>query len=100
RKHHYLHSFPTRRSSDLTVTAIKETLDKTNLWELKEGSFVNLERGMQLGARLDGHIVQGHVDQTGICSNITDKNGSWIFTFQYRSEEHTSELQSRENLVC
>ena len=68
---------------DYTVTAIKETLDKTNLWELKEGSFVNLERGMQLGARLDGHIVQGHVDQTGICSNITDKNGSWIFTFQY-----------------
>lgn len=70
-------------SRDYTVTAIKETLDKTNLGELKEGSLVNLERGMQLGARLDGHIVQGHVDQTGICSNITDKNGSWIFTFQY-----------------
>src|SRR5690606_9756179 len=70
-------------SRDYTVTAIKETLDKTNLGELKEGSLVNLERGMQLGARLDGHIVQGHVDQTGICSNITDINGSWIFTFQY-----------------
>lgn len=68
---------------DYTVTAIKETLDKTNLGELKEGNLVNLERGMQLGARLDGHIVQGHVDQTGICSNIEQNNGSWIFTFEY-----------------
>lgn len=68
-----------------TVTAIKETLDKTNLGELKKGSRVNLERGMQLGARLDGHIVQGHVDQTGVCKNIEENNGSWIFTFEYDS---------------
>lgn len=70
-------------NQDYTVTAIKETLDKTNLGALKVGNPVNLERGMKLGARLDGHIVQGHVDQTGICSNFEDNNGSWIFTFDY-----------------
>lgn len=69
-----------------TVTAIKETLEKTNLGDLKAGQFVNLERGMQLGARLDGHIVQGHVDQTGICTEITEENGSWIYTFGYDSK--------------
>jgi riboflavin synthase len=68
-----------------TVTAIKETLDKTNLgfWEI--GSAVNLERAMKLGDRLDGHIVQGHVDQTGTCIEIKETNGSWFFTFQYDS---------------
>lgn len=66
-----------------TVTAINETLEKTNLGDLATGQFVNLERGMQLGARLDGHIVQGHVDQTGICKEIIKKNGSWIYTFGY-----------------
>ncbi|MFD2563382.1 riboflavin synthase [Aquimarina rubra] len=65
------------------VTAIKETLDKTNLNDLKEGQIVNLERGMKLGARLDGHIVQGHVDQTAICTNIKEADGSWYFTFEY-----------------
>ncbi|MDX1363402.1 MAG: riboflavin synthase [Arenibacter latericius] len=66
-----------------TVTAIDETLQKTNLGELKVGDYVNLERAMVLGARLDGHIVQGHVDQTGVCSNIQQQDGSWIFTFNY-----------------
>ncbi len=66
-----------------TVTAIKETLTKTNLQNLLTGQLVNLERGMKLGARLDGHIVQGHVDQTGICKSINEENGSWIFTFEY-----------------
>lgn len=66
-----------------TVTAIKETLEKTNLGKLKTGDFINLERGMQLGARLDGHIVQGHVDQTAVCKKITENNGSWEFTFEY-----------------
>ncbi|MCM4160118.1 riboflavin synthase [Antarcticibacterium flavum] len=66
-----------------TVTAIKETLDKTNLGKLEIGQAVNLERGMKLGARLDGHIVQGHVDQTGICKSIKEENGSWVFTFEY-----------------
>ncbi|MDY8135198.1 riboflavin synthase [Aquimarina sp. 2201CG5-10] len=68
-----------------TVTAIKETLDKTNLNNLAEGDIVNLERGMKLGDRLDGHIVQGHVDQTAVCSAITEADGSWYFTFNYDS---------------
>ncbi|WP_299435411.1 riboflavin synthase [uncultured Aquimarina sp.] len=66
-----------------TVTAIKETLDKTNLSDLIEGQVVNLERGMKLGARLDGHIVQGHVDQTAVCTDIKEADGSWYFTFEY-----------------
>lgn len=68
-----------------TVTAIKETLDKTNLSQWKEGGEVNLERAMKLGDRLDGHIVQGHVDQTGICKSVESANGSWYFTFEYES---------------
>lgn len=68
-----------------TVTAIKETLEKTNLNTLSKFDALNLERGMKLGDRLDGHIVQGHVDQTGICTNIEDADGSTYFTFQYDS---------------
>lgn len=68
------------------VTAIEETLSKTNLNELKVGDLVNLERGMKMNAHLDGHIVQGHVDQTAICESIETKNGSWIFTFAYDPE--------------
>ncbi|MDO6516071.1 riboflavin synthase [Zobellia uliginosa] len=66
-----------------TVTAIDETLQKTNLGELKVGEKVNLERAMILGSRLDGHIVQGHVDQTGTCTAVEEKDGSWFFTFEY-----------------
>lgn len=66
-----------------TVTAIQETLDKTSLGELQVGGKINLERAMVLGARLDGHIVQGHVDQTATCTAIEEKDGSWFFTFQY-----------------
>lgn len=66
-----------------TVTAIQETLDKTSLGALKVGSLVNLERAMILGARLDGHIVQGHVDQTATCTGVTAKDGSWHFSFSY-----------------
>lgn len=69
--------------NNYTVTAIKETLEKTNLSEWRTGGIVNLERAMKLGDRLDGHIVQGHVDQTGICRSITEENGSWYFTFEY-----------------
>lgn len=65
------------------VTAIDETLKKTNLDQLKKGDLVNLERAMILGTRLDGHIVQGHVDQTAICINKETQDGSWIFTFSY-----------------
>ncbi|QNK76881.1 riboflavin synthase [Winogradskyella sp. PAMC22761] len=66
-----------------TVTAIQETLDKTNLGLLKENDTVNIERAMKLSDRLDGHIVQGHVDQTAKCINILEKEGSWVFTFEY-----------------
>lgn len=68
------------------VTAIKETLEKTNLGQLKEGDFVNLERGMRLGDRLDGHIVQGHVDQTATCTAISDQQGSTLFSFEFNPE--------------
>ena len=66
-----------------TVTAIEETLNKTNLADLELGNEINLERAMVLGARLDGHIVQGHVDQTAVCKSVEEKDGSWIYTFEY-----------------
>jgi riboflavin synthase len=71
------------KGDEYTVTAIDETLQKTNLNNLKIGDRVNLERAMILGSRLDGHIVQGHVDQTGICTQVTEKDGSWFFSFEY-----------------
>tara|TARA_R110000796_G_scaffold183498_2_gene299979 strand:+ start:46570 stop:47163 length:594 start_codon:yes stop_codon:yes gene_type:complete len=71
--------------TNYTVTAIDETLQKTNLENLAVGEFINLERAMILGSRLDGHIVQGHVDQTGICTAIEEKEGSWVFSFKYDS---------------
>ncbi len=75
-------------NSQYAVTAIQETLQKTNLGQLKIGDKVNLERCMLMNGRLDGHIVQGHVDQTGICKNIEEQNGSWFFTFEYDSSGH------------
>lgn len=68
-----------------TVTAIEETLEKSSLKNLEIGQKVNLERAMILGSRLDGHIVQGHVDQTGICTSVDEKDGSWIFSFEYEA---------------
>ena len=68
------------------VTAVNETLEKTNLGKLKQNDPVNLERGMKLGDRLDGHIVQGHGDQTATCKNVSEKDGSWEFTFEYDPE--------------
>lgn len=70
-------------ADDYTVTAIRETLEKTNLGDWKAGGIVNLERAMKLGDRLDGHIVQGHVDQTGVCKSVENANGSWYYTFGY-----------------
>lgn len=71
------------KDDEYTVTAIRETLEKTNLGHWREGDRVNLERAMKLGDRLDGHIVQGHVDQTGSCIAVTEAGGSWYFTFGY-----------------
>ncbi len=70
-------------NQEYTVTAIRETIEKTNLVDWKIGDLINLERGLKLGDRLDGHIVQGHVDQTAICKSIEEANGSWYFTFEY-----------------
>src|SRR5258708_2073596 len=65
------------------VTAVEETLQKSNLGKLKEGDPVNLERSMLNNGRFEGHLVQGHIDQTGTCTSIKDQNGSWIFDFSY-----------------
>lgn len=66
-----------------TVTAIGETIKKTNIGNWQIGNAINLERAMLLGSRLDGHIVQGHVDQTGVCIATSETNGSWSYTFEY-----------------
>ena len=66
-----------------TVTAVQETLDRSNLGELKPGSLVNLERSMKMDGRLDGHIVQGHVDTTAICTGVEPLDGSWYYSFKY-----------------
>ena len=71
-----------------TVTAIKETLEKTNLGLLKPGDKVNLERSTRLDGRLDGHMVQGHVDQTAVCTNVREAGGSWYYTFKYKPSQY------------
>lgn len=70
-----------------TVTAMKETLDRSNIGLLKVGDKVNVERSMMMNGRLDGHIVQGHVDQTAVCTDIEDADGSWYFTFKYKFDK-------------
>ena len=75
------------------VTAIKETLDKTNLGTLSENDLVNIERAMKLGDRLDGHIVQGHVDQTAICTQVSENDGSWFYTFEYSAEANNITIE-------
>ena len=75
------------------VTAIKETLDKTNLDKLSVDEEVNIERAMKLGDRLDGHIVQGHVDQIAVCTEIIENDGSWIFTFSYDSNANNITIE-------
>ena len=76
-----------------TVTAIKETIDKTTLGTWKQNEQVNFERAMKLGDRLDGHIVQGHVDETGVCKSVKEESGSWIFTFQYQSDKNNITIE-------
>ena len=74
------------KNNEYTVTAILETLEKSSLRTLEVGTEVNLERGMRLGERLDGHIVQGHVDQTAVCTEIREADGSFYFSFEYSPE--------------
>jgi len=73
-----------------TVTAIKETIQKTNIASWLISSKVNVERCMLMNGRLDGHIVQGHVDTTGVCIDVEDQNGSWKYTFEYDAPEHVT----------
>lgn len=72
-----------KEGKTFTTTAMRETLERSNLGLLKPGSLVNLERSMLMNGRLDGHIVQGHVDQTAVCTQVEDANGSWYYTFEY-----------------
>jgi riboflavin synthase len=81
-----------------TVTAIEETLSKTNLGHLKLNEPVNLERCMQMNARLDGHIVQGHVDQTAVCKNFKELDGSWEYTFEY--DASTGNVTVEKGSIC
>ncbi len=80
------------------VTAIDETLQKTNLDSLKVNDKINLERCMKLGDRFDGHIVQGHVDQTAICKKVEETNGSWMFTFEYNPSQNNVTVE--KGSVC
>jgi len=81
-------------NSEYVVTAIEETLNRTNLGSLNVGHEINLERCTKIGDRLDGHIVQGHVDITGICTQVEDLNGSWKYNISYQSEDITVEKGS------
>lgn len=74
-----------------TVTAIKETLDRSNLGSLKVGDKVNLERSMLMNGRLDGHIVQGHVDQRAVCTEVREADGSWYYTFEYAFDQEMAQ---------
>ncbi|MCT8339309.1 riboflavin synthase [Flavobacteriaceae bacterium TK19130] len=76
-----------QQDASYTVTAIKETLEKSNLGKLKTNDRINLERAMQYGARLDGHLVQGHVDQVATCKQIREEDGSWVYTFTYKGSK-------------
>jgi riboflavin synthase len=76
-----------------TVTAIKETIDKTNISDWNTDDLINLERAMKLGDRLDGHIVQGHVDQIGICKSVEEADGSWYYTFEYDEKQNNITIE-------
>lgn len=74
-----------------TVTAMKETLDRSNLGDLKVGDEVNVERSMMMNGRLDGHLVQGHVDETAVCTDVEDAQGSWTYTFKYKYDKEMAQ---------
>ena len=80
------------------VTAIDETLQKSNIGNLQVGDLINLERCMQMNGRLDGHIVQGHVDQTAVCIDLQETNGSWVYTFEY--DANIGNLTVEKGSVC
>ena len=81
-----------------TVTAIQETLEKSNLGTIKMGDLINLERAMIINSRLDGHIVQGHVDQIGFCTEIDFREGSWVFDFEY--DQNLNNITVEKGSIC
>lgn len=81
-----------------TVTAIQETLDKTALKQWSVGDKINLERAMRLGDRLDGHMVQGHVDEVASCISVEDQNGSWLYRFEYG--EDSNNITIEKGSIC
>ncbi len=86
------------QGNDYTVTAIDETLQKTNLNNLTVGDVVNLERCMPANGRFDGHIVQGHVDGTATCLSVTDEQGSWVFTFKLAQPENARYIVNKGSI--
>ena len=80
------------------VTAIQETLEKTNLGNIKMGDLINLERAMMMNSRLDGHIVQGHVDQIGFCTGLDFREGSWFFDFEY--DQRQKNITVEKGSIC
>ena len=75
---------------EYVVTAIEETIEKSSIGFWEVGDFINIERAMKIGARLDGHMIQGHVDQIGQCAELIEKNGSWMFTFKYTGSNNVT----------
>lgn len=86
-------------NDEYTVTAVKETLMKSNLGNLSIGDSINLERAMKLGDRLDGHIVQGHIDQTAICKSITEQKGSWLCSFEYETTDDQKNITIKKGSI-
>lgn len=78
------------KNNEYVVTAIEETIQKSSIGSWRAGDLINLERAMKIGDRLDGHMIQGHVDQIGKCSKIIQKNGSWVFTIQYAKSNNVT----------
>tara|TARA_B110000027_G_C16105045_1_gene294872 strand:- start:1390 stop:1977 length:588 start_codon:yes stop_codon:yes gene_type:complete len=78
------------KNNEYVVTAIEETIQKSSIGSWRAGDLINIERAMKIGDRLDGHMIQGHVDQIGKCSKIIQKNGSWVFTIQYAKSNNVT----------
>ena len=85
-------------TNQYTVTAIQETLEKSNLGSIKMGHLINLERAMMMNSRLDGHIVQGHVDQIGYCTGVDLREGSWFFDFEY--DQNQNNITIEKGSIC
>tara|TARA_B100001175_G_scaffold317720_1_gene335942 strand:+ start:5809 stop:6399 length:591 start_codon:yes stop_codon:yes gene_type:complete len=86
------------KGNQYTVTAIQETLEKSNLGRIKIGDFINLERAIMINSRLDGHIVQGHVDQIGFCTGVNFREGSWFFDFEY--DQNQKNITVEKGSIC